>query len=507
VTLLSAIQLAKSYAGTPALRNGTLAVKSGEVHALMGENGAGKSTLIRILAGVVTADGGTVELAGTPVAIASPQHAHRLGFRFIHQELNIVPQLSVSENILLERAYPRKFGPLIDWAGVRRLATAALATLGITHIDPATRMMRLAAGDRMLVKIASAFVESQGERPRIYVLDEPTAALNGAESERLFRVIATLRAAGCGIVYVSHRMDEVMAIADRLTVMRDGETRATLDTAATTRAEIITLMTGRSLADAYPPRRHPHTDKVALSVRRFSAGGEDVAFDLRAGEILGVAGLSGSGQGRLLRGLVERDPATRLDMRRNGVALANRQPADAWGNGFAYLPRERRAEGLILSRAIAENVTLPHLRDLGRLGALLDRKRERARTVELGERVRLKYRGSWQRARELSGGNQQKVVFARAVAGRPAILLLDEPTRGVDVGAKYDIYALLRELSADGLAIVMASSDLPELIGMTDRILVMRGGRQGALVETKGLGERDLLALCYGDGPLATAGV
>ncbi len=503
MALLALSGLAKAYGGVPALRHASLELRAGEVHALMGENGAGKSTLIKILAGAVTPDAGEIRLDGRPVAIASPAGANALGIRFIHQELNIVPQLSVAENLFLSRAMPRRFGGFVDWRRLYARAAQALAELGITGIDPRTAMARLSSGDRMLVKIASAFFDDGGAPARIHVMDEPTAALSGAECERLFAIIAALKQKGCGILFVSHRMDEVMRICDRVTVLRDGENRASLETSATSRAEIIELMTGRAVIEDHSARPRAR-GKVALSLRGFGDDFlRDITFSLHEGEVLGLAGLQGSGQGRLLK-LLTGGPHDGVALL-GGKRLHAREPADAWSARIAYVPRERRAEGLVLSQSIIENATLPHLGRFRRFGAFLDARREAADVGAIARRVRLKSAGLRQPAWQLSGGNQQKVVFARAMMGSPALVLLDEPTRGVDVGAKFDIHELLRELSASGAAVLLASSDFPELLALSDRIAVMRQGRIARIVDADGMTPHGLLALCYGEAAGAAA--
>ena len=492
--LLAIDGLAKAYGGAVALRGASLNLKAGETLALMGENGAGKSTLIKILAGAVAADGGEIRLSGEPIAPQSPAEAQRLGLRFIHQELNIVPGLSVAENILLGRPYPRRFG-LVDWRALNARARAALATLGVEHIKPQAIVSRLPVGDRMLVKIAAAFIDDKGKPARIFVMDEPTAALTSEESERLFRIVAALRARGCGIIYVSHRLDEVLALADRITVLRDGETAATMEAGTATKAALIAAMTGgREIESAGGPNHA--AGQVALSVEALSGHGlSDVGFEIRRGEILGVAGLAGSGAERLTPALVNGAGRLKLD----GAPVALNSPADAWARGVALCPRERRTEGLLLMQDVACNVALPHLSRLNRWRFFLDRRRERATALETGRRVRLKARGPEQKVRTLSGGNQQKAMFARAIAGPLRVLLLDEPTRGVDVGAKFDIYALLRELAAAGAAVLVASSDQEELLHICSRILVMREGRLAASAQAADLTPEKLLALCYGE--------
>jgi ABC-type sugar transport system ATPase subunit len=352
----------------------------------------------------------------------------------------------------------------------------------------------------MLVRIAATLIGTEGQPAWLYVMDEPTAALTNAEAERLFQVIAELVRQGAGVLYVSHRMPEVLRLADRVTVLRDGRHVSTRAMSDTDQARIIEEMTGRDLGDLFPPRRPPATGAVALRVEGLTAGPlSDVSFTVRAGEVLGVAGLAGAGRGPLLRALIGDLP------RQAGTVTLGRQvlqggPAQAWAAGMAYLPRERRAEGLMLRRAIAETIALPHLSRLSRVRLFLDHARQRRLASELGERVRLKAASVTQPCEELSGGNQQKVLFARALAGNPRVLLLDEPTRGVDIGARSELYRLIRQASDAGLAVIMASSDLPELLGLSDRIAILRDGRLGEIVTAEGLTEAALLARFYHTG-------
>ncbi len=484
--------IVKTFGSARALNGAELSLRGGEVHALMGENGAGKSTLIRILAGLDSADAGEVALDGVALRLGSPALAKAAGFRFLHQENHVVPALSVAENMHLSRPYPQRLG-LVHWAKLRDAAAAALGRLGASHIDVWSGMGSLGPGDQMLVRIAATLLDD-GDAPWAYVMDEPTAALTGAEAERLFQAIAALKAAGAAVLYVSHRMDEVMHLADRITVLRDGAHVATRDRAATSRDEIIHDMTGRDMADLFP-RRAATSGVLALSVQDLrSVGLGPVSFEVAQGEVLGVAGLSGSGREVLLRALIGAVPrAGELHLR--GVPLAA-NPAGAWAQGLAYVPPERRTEGVMPRRALAETVALPHLSRLSNFGFLQRRKTDRL-VRRLAQDVRLKASGPDQPIAELSGGNQQKVLFARALAGDPAVLLLDEPTRGVDVGAKFDIYALIRDLAAKGTAVIVVSSDLPELIGLSDRIAILTAGRISQILPAAGLTEAALLTACY----------
>jgi ribose transport system ATP-binding protein len=505
--LLQITSANKAYHGIPALINASLTLQAGEVHALIGENGAGKSTLIKLLAGVLPADSITIHVHGEPVSFREARDAFNAGLRFIHQELNAVPTLSVAENIFLNQRYPTRAGIFVRWSQINRQASAVLAQLGVGHISPQQIMARLSPGDQMLVKIASAFVgasaASPGERAAsIYVMDEPTAALSTAEAARLFDVIDRLRHSGCAILYVTHRLDEIFQIADRVTILRDGRVVETVPIKGTTAAALIRMMTGRDLQQVYPPR-DPDVQvgkRVLLDVRGLTTHAiRNVSFQLQENEILGVAGLNGSGRTELLRTLISADRVQAGSITLDGVTLRARSPAEAWTHGIAYVPEERRSQGLILSRSISDNITLPHLRHLARGGILLNHERERRTSVDMSESVRLKAAGVNQATWQLSGGNQQKTVFARALAGSPQVLLLDEPTRGVDVGAKFDIYTLIRAINARGTGIIMVSSDLLELIGMCDRILIVRDGALVHTVRADKLTENELLSLCYGE--------
>lgn len=488
--------MSKAYGGVPALRDVSLTLEAGRVHALMGENGAGKSTLIKLIAGVVPADSMQVARDGQVIPLSTPQDAQRANFRFIHQELNIVPQVSVAENILLGRRFPRRFGVAVDWPVVRKRARDALIFLGADHIDVRTLAGDLGAGDQMLIKIAAALVTDPDTDAQadLYVLDEPTAALTGAESELLFDVIARLTSTGAAVLYVSHRIDEVFRICHDVTVLRDGQRVAGGAIQDTNKAQIIRDMTGRDVKDAYPPALPTCTPQTVV---RFS----DVTtktlarltFDLSAGEVLGIAGLSEAGQSALLDSFMGLEPV------QSGQATCfdrplPRTPSEAWAKGIAYLPKERRREGLMLDMSIRANITAAHLSSYG---LTAKKARERTEAIALGQQMRMKYDDIDQPVGQLSGGNQQKVLFARALHGDPKLLLLNEPTRGVDVGAKFDIYQTVRGLAAKGCAIILTSSDLPEMLGMCDRILVLQNGRQTALLDAASLTSADLLSYFY----------
>jgi ribose transport system ATP-binding protein len=491
---LTFANMSKAFGGVPALANVTLKLTSGRVHALMGENGAGKSTLIKLIAGVMKPDSISVSKNGSPLSLNDAQDAHEAGFRFIHQELNIVPQLSVAENILLGRDLPSRFGFAVDWIKVQAQAEEALAFLGATHIDVKAPAGDLPAGDKMMMKIAAALVSVDENEPVLYVLDEPTAALTGQESEMLFDVIERLKFKGTAILYVSHRIDEILRICDEVTVLRDGKFVTTNKIAKTSKADIIQAMTGRALKAAYPKRGISVGTKTIVSLKSVNTTNlHNLTFDIRAGEILGVSGLAEAGQSQLLKlfmgiGKIKTGSASFADK-----ALPH-SPSDAWARGIAYIPRERRGEALCLDMSVRANILLPHLADYGFYAKPWLENKD---AFELGEKVQLKSNDVTQPVRQLSGGNQQKIVFARAIQGNPKLLLLDEPTRGVDIGAKYDIYLLVRALSAKGCAVILTSTDLPEVLGMCDRILLMRKGRQALFLDRGEMTSADLLSHFY----------
>lgn len=489
----------KAYAGIPALIDAALDLHGGEALGLVGENGAGKSTLIKLLAGLEAPDSLEVHLNGARVTIPDSAAARRLGLRFIHQELTIVPALSVAENLFLNNPLPRIGGVFVNRAALYRLARAAMRRLGIDHIHLRQRAALLSPGDAMLVKIASAFIGAD-DQPLIYIMDEPTAALNQAEAELLYAVIDRLRARGCALLVVTHRLHELFRIAQRVTVMRDGRVVDTHQITETSASQLIHEMTGSSAAQlpAAAEKAKSDASRPLLRARGLQTDALiEASFHLRAGEIVGVAGLAGAGRSQLLGALMGIDKLRAGTIELDGEALRSPAPAVCWGRGFAYLPEERRSQGLLLGERISHNMTLPHLGRFRRWLALIDRGAEDRRSQQLSRSVQLRATGIQQRLRELSGGNQQKVMFARAILAKPRLVLLDEPTRGVDVGAKRDIYRLIRELAADGAGILLVSSELDELLALCERILIMRERRLVGEASTADLDERALLSLMF----------
>jgi ribose transport system ATP-binding protein len=475
----------KCFGSFTALDGVQLTLWPGEVHALMGENGAGKSTLMKILAGAETADAGAIRIAGQPVTLGHPQRARAAGIAIIHQELHVAGNLSAAENVFLG-AEPRRAGWLPDRARMRRDTAALLDGLG-ARFGPDQRVSDLTVAEQQLVEIARAL----RDRSRILIMDEPTAALSVRETERLFAVVRRLRGEGLAIVYISHRMDEIDELADRVTVLRDGRYVGSLqrprDDAGSAAAppeqaefsaeRLVQMMVGRSIEQVF--HREPSTGRgpVVLEARALTDGGkvQPTSLRLHAGEIVGLAGLVGAGRTELARLLFGAAAATGGTLALHGRPLTLSHPADAVAAGIGYVPEDRKDQGLFLDMSVRDNIALNVLPRLSRRGALSPGAREqvaRDAVARLGIRVP----GLSALARQLSGGNQQKLLLARWLAIRPAVLILDEPTRGVDIGAKEEIHRLLASLVSRGVAILLISSELPEVIGMSDRVLVMRLG-------------------------------
>jgi ribose transport system ATP-binding protein len=466
--------LSKAFAGVQALADVSFELRAGEVHALMGENGAGKSTLMKILSGVYTRDTGEIRLDGRPVAIDSPRAAQALGIQIIHQELNLMNHLTAAQNIFIGRE-PRKLGGLLlDEDTLNAQAAAIFARLHLA-LDPRTPVGELTVARQQMVEIAKALSFDS----RVLIMDEPTAALNDAEIEDLFRIIRQLQQQGVGIVYISHKMDELERISDRVTVMRDGRVIGTVPTATTPVERIITMMVGRALDHA--PRTPPDSaaGEVVLEVSGLRRGRaiRDVSFTLRRGEILGLAGLMGAGRTEVARAIFGADPLEAGTIRVHGRAAAIRSPRDAVAHGIGYLSEDRKHFGLATTLDVQTNVVMTSLGRFLKGRFWLDAAAVRATAAGYVQRLAIKTPSVEQPVRLLSGGNQQKIVIAKWLLRDCDILFFDEPTRGIDVGAKSEIYKLLETLAEGGKAIVMISSELPEVLRLSHRILVMCEGR------------------------------
>lgn len=462
--------ITKAYHGVKALDDVSLQVRRGEVHALMGENGAGKSTLMKILTGLVKPDRGTIRFEGREVRIDSPQAAMRLGIAMIHQELNPVPEMTIAENIFLGREPSR--GIFVDKKRLHRETTELLERFEF-RARPGDKVAELSVAQKQMLEI----IKAVSCDAKLIIMDEPTSALSDGEVRQLFRTMNELRDGGVPMIYISHRMEEIFSMCDRATVLRDGQYVGTEDIKALDSDRLISMMVGRSL-DAIYPKESVTPGEIVFEVRGATRepAFDNVSFHVRRGEIVGFAGLMGAGRSETMRALFGIDPLDAGEIRIEGRNVAHRHPADAIRNGLAMVTEDRKEMGLVLSRSIHENMTLARLPLSG--GNPFFSPREEAKSVaDLSERLRIKMRDTRQPVQTLSGGNQQKVVLAKWLSVKPKVLILDEPTRGIDVGAKAEIYRIMSGLAKEGMAIIMVSSELPEVIGMSDRILVMGNGR------------------------------
>ena len=489
--VLEMTAIRKAFPGVVALDGVDLTLHAGEVHMLLGENGAGKSTLMKILSGAYRKDSGEIRINGQAVDIQSPRDALGLGIRVIYQELNLVPQLSVAENIFLGEAPTRAPG-FIDWRALTELTAQLLAELGL-NLDARTPLYRLSLAQRQMVEIAKALRRDAS----ILVMDEPTSALTSREVDQLFSLITTLVQRGVAVVYITHRLDEVYRIGKRVTVLRDGRQVASSLLSDVTVDGLVRLMANRDLTEHFPRRRVEPGEEL-LRVEGLGRRGalHDINFSVRSGEVVGIGGLLGAGRSELARVLagVDRAHAGRIICR--SVEMTFRTPADAIRKGIGLLPEDRKAEGLVAGLTVARNIALPHGRKLAR-GGFLPGGCETALAEPVVNDLRVKAT-PFQEVRLLSGGNQQKVVLGKWLAGDARIFIFDEPTRGVDVGAKVEIYNLMNKLTAEGAGIIMISSELPELLGMSDRILVMRGGRITGTFDSVATTQEQVLAAAFG---------
>jgi ribose transport system ATP-binding protein len=469
--LMEGIQ--KSFPGVQALIDGHFDLFSGEIHALCGENGAGKSTLMKILAGVYQKDAGRIIYNAQDVSIPNPRAAQLLGINMIHQELNLMNHLTVAQNIFIGRE-PRKFGGLfLNEAQINR-QTQELFDMMHLRLDPRARVAELSVAQQQMVEIAKALSFDA----RVLIMDEPTAALTNAEIEELFRIITQLRDQGVGIVYISHRMDEIKRITDRVTVMRDSRYIDTVATADTSIDQIISMMVGRTIYES-APEVPENKGEVVLSVRGLNRGNvlKDISFDLHRGEILGFAGLMGAGRTEVARAIFGADPIDSGTIIVHGKTVQIRSPRDAVANGIGYLSEDRKRYGLALGMDLEENTVMSSLSDFLRAKVLLNRPESKKVTQQHVQDLAIKTPSVQQTVRNLSGGNQQKVIIGKWLTADSDILIFDEPTRGIDVGAKSEIYHLLNQLAQAGKSIIMISSELPEILRMSHRVIVMCEGR------------------------------
>lgn len=490
-TILDIRNVSKSFGPVHALKSVDFDLRKAEVHAIAGENGAGKSTLMNVIDGIVRPDSGTILLDGEPVEISSPAVAQRLGIGFVHQEIELCPDVTVAENMFMAATNASRSW-LMDTAALERKAGEILRQLG--SIDPRALVRDLSISTQQLVEIAKALTLDC----RVLILDEPTAALTEVEAETLFGIMRDLTARGISIIYISHRMVEIFENCDRVSVFRDGQHVITSAVSETTPADLVRSMVGRTLDQQYPEKQRAdeRSDEVILSVRGLTDARlyRDVSFDVKRGEILGLGGLIGAGRSEIAKGIcrLEGDATGEVSLR--GEALRLKHYQDCIAHGIVYLSEDRKGEGVFLEMSIAANTSAMSLRRISRLG-LIGRRREQRLAEEAGRDLRLKYGDLDDDVATLSGGNQQKVALAKLLAVNPQVIFLDEPTRGVDVGAKAEIHAILRDLARTGIGIVVISSEMPELIGVSDRVIVIREGEVSGEVSGEDMTEENIMSL------------
>ncbi|OEV08449.1 sugar ABC transporter ATP-binding protein [Streptomyces nanshensis] len=490
--VLALEEVTKSFGNVRALRGVSLRLHAGQAHALAGENGAGKSTLIKILAGVHGPDSGTVLLDGRPVSFAGPAGARDAGIAVIYQEPTLFADLSIAENIFMGRQ-PRRALGRIDHAAVREATAALMRRLGV-DLDPDRPARGLSIADQQIVEIAKALSFDA----RVLIMDEPTAALTGTETARLFAVVDALRAEGAAVLFISHRLGEIFELCGSVTTLRDGALVATEDLDGLTEDDLVRRMVGRDLEELYP-KQDTASGEPALTVRRLTREGvfHDVSFEVRRGEIVALAGLVGAGRSEVVQAVFGVDSADAGEVEVGGEKLRPGSPTAAMRAGVALVPEDRRQRGLVMEMSIERNIALTGLDRLGSAG-VVRRTLERSRAADWAVRLQLKYGRLSDSVGVLSGGNQQKVVLAKWLATEPGVLIVDEPTRGIDVGTKAEVHRLLTALAADGIAVLMVSSDLPEVLGMADRVLVMHEGRLVASLPRAEATEESVMAAATG---------
>ncbi len=498
--LLRMSGISKSFPGVRALQNVDLSVQAGECLALVGENGAGKSTLMKILSGVYAPDEGTIEIDGRTVVPSNPHHAQQLGVSIIYQEFNLFPNMSIEENIFIGRE-PNRSG-IVDRSQMRKSALGYLRQVGV-DLDPRSMVRDLSVAQQQMVEIAKAL----SYNARIVIMDEPTSALTDTEVRALFEIIRGLKARGLGIVFVSHRLEEIFEICDRITVLRDGRNVGELSTATATPDQVVRMMVGREMTDLFQKENSSTSDQVVLEVRGLSRRGtqrddskvvlDGVDLQVRSGEIVGLAGLVGSGRTEVARAIFGADPFDSGEIYLEGQRVHVKSPAEAIGKGIALAPEDRKLQALVLALAIRENIALPNLGRLSRFG-FVRRREERALADRYIQALSVRTPSMEQKVINLSGGNQQKVVLAKWLALNPKVLIVDEPTRGIDIGAKAEVHSLLSQLAAQGVAILMISSELPEILGMSDRIYVMREGKITGVLDRSEATEERVMELATG---------
>lgn len=486
------IDISKSYGGISALKNVSLKVNPGEIHALVGENGAGKSTLMKILSGAVPRDTGKIVIDGSEVTVKSTYDSKKLGIGIIYQEFSLVPDLSVAENIFLSQLESNGFW--MKWGNLKRMAEELIESIGF-NINPSTKVRNLSIAHQQIVEIAKAL----SERVKVLILDEPSAVLGTHEIHKLFDTLERLRKEGVSIIYITHHLDEVFEIAQRVTVLKDGTSGESIAVPDTTRDELVTLMLGRSLETMFPERQSEIGDEL-LKVENIIPEGKEntVSLSIRAGEVVGIAGLVGSGRSEVLRAIFSADKRIQGDIILSGNRQRIHSPSEAVKAGIGMVPEDRKQHGAILSLSLKHNISLPNMRQITDHFGFIHSVKEKEIVRSLIKKLSIKTRDENAMVSTLSGGNQQKIVLAKWINRHCRLIMIDEPTRGVDVGAKVEIYHLINELSRQGVGVVLVSSETEELMGICDRILVMRKGSIQGELDKRDFSEENILRLAIG---------
>lgn len=495
--MISIRGITKTFPNVTALNQVSLDIKRGEVHALVGENGAGKSTLIKVLSGYTQPDAGTFTIDGRSYGHITPRQAMDAGVGVIHQEQNLLADISAAENVFLGDYQGNGF--LINRSKMEKKTEEAFLQLGI-QIDPGELARNLSSAQMQMVSIAKAIVRNV----KVLILDEPTAPLTNHDARAIFRIIKKLKARKVTVIYISHRLEEIYELADRMTVMRDGQIIKTEETSNIPKQELIRLMVGRRLSETYPAR-HYKQGEIVLNVQSLCGSGiQNVSFSLHRGEILGIAGLAGSGRTELVRMIFGADRTRKGRIELNGKVVQITSPEKAVKLGIGFVPEDRKAQGVLMGRSVRENMSLPLLRRISRF-LFLDQKKEEEMILEYKDALNIKTPSLGQLLKNLSGGNQQKVVIGKWLAGSVQILILDEPTQGIDVGTKHEIYQMMNQLTARGISIIMISSEMEEMLGMSDRIIVLHEGCAAGTLDNKNkFTQEKIMELASGEGGLAT---
>ncbi|MCP2033883.1 ribose transport system ATP-binding protein [Planomicrobium sp. HSC-17F08] len=496
--MIKMTNISKSFSGNQVLKDVQFSLEKGEIHALMGENGAGKSTMMKILTGIYSRDSGTIEVKGKEVEFTSPKQAEEAGIAVIHQELNILPHLSITDNLFLGKEETFGRSGILKTKAMREKTRQALAELGL-NVDPSQPASTLSVGQQQIVEIAKAL----SANAEVIVMDEPTAALTDREIDTLFETVRGLQSKGVSFIYISHRMEEIFALCDRITILRDGQYVGDRNIKETSFEEIVQMMVGRELGERFPERNAQIGD-VKLAVKGLSRKDcfEDVSFEIRKGEVLSIAGLMGAGRTEVAQSLFGYKKADSGTVVLDGREVKIDKPKTAKELGIGYVTEDRKSEGLIVDFTVEENVSMTNFSSISKNG-LISKDKERSLYEGMVKRLGIRTSGPTQTAKSLSGGNQQKVVIAKWLGIEPELLILDEPTRGVDVGAKKEIYSIINELAERGVAILMISSELPEVIGMADRVVVMHEGKVTADLPKQEMTQERIMHFATGGGKLA----